>query len=761
MRSICINLHKKQYKQHQRKLYNKKVLFSLTAATLLAQGGLQSGLAGAEEIPEVMPEVLVSGEKLVTPTRQASETVYTGSEITAKGIAIQGAKATTSVYGSLDMLPGINVESADSNGLAAEMSSVRVRGVKSALGAMTVEGVPNYGGNPIGPRDYIYDMENMKSLSIYKGAVPGDIGTGVGSRGGAIELRPDWPHEDFGVSFKQSIGANAYTRTFLRLDSGEIADMGTGISGSFSSAEADKWRGPGTLGPRLNANLALRQSLGDKASVKIWFNHNDLEQNLYRSLSSTDIEDLNANYEKDYNSSLTGNLAQDIYYYGYNQGSYQNDDLMAVLDFNPTEALYLTFKPYTSQEDVEILEGRTSKSGGSIRKRIRDIERTGIIGEAVWQTGSLKSSAGYHFEATDMSIYSMNYAPVNGSLAYRGYGRMASRGTAYINSPYLKLAGTHGTFNWQAGLKYFHFKDAASQGSMSGSGPDYTLQRTPDLDREASEYDTLLPTLAASSQLTDAMELRASYGKSFIRPYSYMPLVNLYSANRATFQAQGMNLQDLFDGYDIEETHTIDLGIRYTGSWFDLSPSLFYSTHSNLICKVYDPRVDLNYNQFVGEATGYGLDLEINTYLSDDLTWFINPTYTSLTYDKNLLYAGNTLEADGNQVVDTPEWLLKTGVIWHAGPLEVVPMLRYIGNRYTDLENKGEVDAATVVDLTMSYTFPNILDSKEIKLSLELNNLLDEEYISSINASDDSKEGEASYYPGAPFSGMLTLAVKY
>ena len=124
-------------------------------------------------------------------------------------------------------------------------------------------------------------------------------------------------------------------------------------------------------------------------------------------------------------------------------------------------------------------------------------------------------------------------------------------------------------------------------------------------------------------------------------------------------------------------------------------------------------------------------------------------------------YAGKTLEADGNQVVDTPEWLVKTGLIWRYGSFEMVPMLRYIGSRYTDLENKDEVDAATVLDLRMNYTLPNILQSKEMKLSLELNNLLDEEYISSINASDDSRQGVASYYQGAPFSGMLTLSFIY
>ncbi|CAK8711671.1 Iron complex outermembrane recepter protein [Candidatus Electrothrix gigas] len=753
-------LEQKRKKTLNSKVYRTKIIFAMTAASLLTQSGPACLAVMGEEQTE-MPEVVVSGEKLITPTRQASETVYTGSEITSKGIEIQGAKATTSVYGTLDMLSGINVESADSTGLAAEMSSVRVRGVKSALGALTVEGVPNYGGNPIGPRDYLYDLENMESVSVYKGAVPGDIGTGVGSRGGAVELRPDWPHEDFGFKLKQSIGFDSYARTFLRLDSGALPVTGTQVSGSFSTGEADKWRGEGTLGPRVNANIAVRQPLNENISIKLWYNHNDLEQHLYRALSWADIQDLGANYDKDFTTSLTGDRVNDIYYYDNNRGTYQNDDLMAVLEADLTDTLSLTLKPYSSKEDVEILQG-VSRGGGITQKRFRDIERTGIIAEISRKTAGFNVSLGYHLEAVDMNIFSQNYLPEkNGGLAYRGYGMMASSGNSYINSPYLKLAGTHGIFSWQAGLKYFNFQEDDSQGYMSGPGPDYALVRTPDLDRDATEYDVLLPTVAASSQLTDEIELRVGYGKSFIRPYKYMPLVSLYSSNRSTFLAQGIKMQNLFDGYDIEESHTVDLGLRYTGAWFDFSPTLFYGTHSNLVCTVYDPRVNLNYDQFVGEATGYGLDLEMNAYLTDDITLFVNPTYTSMTYNKDLVYAGKTLEADGNQVVDTPKWLLKTGLIWRAGPLEMIPMLRYIGSRYTDLENKGEVDGAAIVDLRMSYVLPNILDTEEMKLSLEINNLLDEEYVSAINASDDSRQGVASYYPGSPLSGMLTFSVKY
>jgi iron complex outermembrane receptor protein len=734
------------------KIYKKSVLLSLAVAVAAGQGR-----AAETE----MAEVLVIGEKLVTPTMQASETVYTGSEITPKGIEIQGVKATTSVYGTLDMLPGINVESADSSGLAAETGSIRVRGVRSSMGAMTVEGVPNYGGNPIGPRDYLYDLENMRGVSMYKGAVPGDIGTGVGSRGGAIELRPDWPDGQFGLHFKQGLGSNSYARSYFRVDSPQLPEIGTSASAAFSYSEADKWRGPGTLGPRKNVNLSLNQPLGDKADIKLWYNHNDLDQHLYRSLSWADIQDLSANYDKDYNACLTGDAAQDIHYYDYNRGEYQNDDILAVMTMQVTDALRLTAKPYHTEEDTHILQGSTS-SGGSVRKRNRDITKSGLIGEAMLKRGAIKATFGYHFEDGEMNIFTQNYAMTDSGLDYRGYGRMsASEGSNYLNSPYFKLAGSHGSWDWQAGLKYFHYEESASQGYVSGPGPDYALRRAPDLDRSGSTLDIWLPTAGAAWRFSEALEAHASYGRTFIRPYAYMPLHSIYLGNRTAFQAQGISLQNLFDGYDFERANIIDFGLRWTTERFEISPTFFYGKHENLLTTVYDPRVNLNYQQNVGKATGLGLDMEINAYLDNGLTVFFNPTYTSMTYDNDLTFAGKTRSTKDNQVIDTPEWMLKTGLIWNWRQFEIVPMLRYIGARYVDAENNNEVDSAFVADLRTSWTMPDVLRSKEAKLSLELNNLFDKEYISSINGWDDSRNGQASFYQGAPFAAMLTFSLRY
>lgn len=712
------------------------------------------------ETAKNISEIVVSADKIITPTMQASETVYTGSEITAKGIEIQGPRAATSVSNALNLLPGISVESPDSNGLAAEMSNVRVRGVRGLMGALTVEGVPNYGGNPIGPRDYLYDLENMQGLSVYKGAVPGDIGTGIGSRGGAINLKPDWPHEELGFLFKQVVGTNDYTRTFARFDSGAIPEVTTRVSGSFSYTDAEKWRGPGDLGPRKNANIAVDQSLGQRLNAKLWVNHNDLDQNLYRALSYAEIQNLSANYDKDFNPSRTGVAAQDKNYYDYNRGTYQNDDQLAILTLRATDTLNFSLKPYHSKEDTEILQG-VATSGGMVQKRLRDIDRTGVIGEGSLDLSGIKTTAGYHYESSDMEISTENYAITGSNLSYRGKGVIGTTGTTYLNSPYLKLAGEHGSFDWQAGLKYFLFEDSASDGYVTGSGPSYSPVRATDLDREAKDYDIWLPTLAAGYHINEEIQAHTGYGRTFIRPYSYLPLVNLYNTNRSAFQAAGVNLQQMFDGYGIEQSDTVDLGLRYTSGRFDIDSTIYYGKHKDLLTTIYDPRVKLNYQQNIGEATGYGLDVEINTTLTDTVTIFVNPSWTTMTYDGDLSYAGIRMDTDGNQVVDTPEWLVKTGLIYHPGNLEVIPMVRFQGKRYSDAENKGEVDSNAIADLRLTYTFNGIMKSKALKVSLDLTNLFDEEYVSVINASDDTRDGVATYYQGAPFAAILSATLEF
>ena len=711
--------------------------------------GLFSGTVIAAELEKVT----IEAQKLVTPTKQANESVYTGTEVTSKGIELQGVKASTSVYESLSVLPGINVENPDSSGLAIEQGSVRLRGVKSSMGALTVEGIPNYGGNPIGPRDYLYDMENVDSLSVYKGGVPSDIGTGVGSRGGAITLHPKWAKEKFGFDAEQSIGSNDYTKSYFRLDSGIVNESGTRFSGALSYAQADKWRGEGELGPRLNGNVTLVQPLGDKATFKLWYNHNDQEQNLYRPLSYAQISEgnLKSNYNYDYNRALTGVSAQDIYYYGNNRGTYKNDDVLSVFNYQFDDTFELVLKPYYSHEDTQIYQGVTS-NGGRIQVRTRDIERYGLISELDAKMGDTKLAFGYHYENSLMDISTQNYTT---SGTYAGAGVVGTSGTTYIHSPYAKISGKEGAFNWQAGLKYFEFQDAASLGYITNSA--YNLVRATDLDRDAQTYKIWLPTVGVSYDVNTDWQIYANYGKNFIRPYSYMPLMNYYQNNRAAFQAIGMGAQDLFNGYTIEESNDFDLGVRFKGEMLEIAPTLFYGKHKNLLTTIINEiNPSLSYQQNVGEATSYGVETEINVFINDTTTFFINPTYTDFTYDGDI----KGMETKDKQVVDTPKWMGRSGVIYKMGNFEIVPMVRYLGERYGNAINTEKVDSAWLADFRATYTQKNFYEKSTLKVALEIDNLFGKEYISVINASD-YETGTTTYQQGAPRSVMLTVGVHF
>ncbi|GAB5046486.1 TonB-dependent receptor [Thermodesulfovibrio sp. TK110] len=723
----------------------------------------------AEEKDEKLEEIVVTGEKIVVPTKQTGETVYTGTEITTKGIELSGERGKTNVYEAISILPGVVFESADANNLATEQANIRIRGVRGYLGAMTVEGIPNYGGNPMGPRAYIYDIENFQSIAVYKGAVPADLGSGVGNRGGAIELRPLWAQKEIGLKLSQSIGSFEYKRTYLRFDSGEIKPTDTRFSLSYSFTGQDKWKGPGEIGPRNNLNFTFVQPIGKNIEFKIWGNFNEIKHDKYRFLTYTQTKDLDKYYRLDFNNSITGIPAQDYLYYQFNREYHKNRDLFASITAKVTDNLKIVLKPYISKEDAKIWDGSPNISGNpGVQQRTRDIERKGIIAEIALDFNTVKATAGYNYESADMNIYSENYwINPDGSLIYRGYGVFATTGTTYVNSPYLKVAGTIDKFNWQAGIKYFKFEDSASDGyrtTFVGGNP--VLTRAPYLDRKAETYDIWLPTAGVSYTFNENIEAYLSYGRNYIRPYAYMPILNLYNRLYSQFVAAGIPLSELFKNRDIEQSDNIDIGLRFRKDFIEVNPTIFLSKHKNLLTTITDPRVidpqtnkPVNYQQNIGKAEGYGFEIGTTVYVSDWLTFYLNPTFNHLTYDGNITYSGQTLSTDGKQVVDVPKWTVVTGVIAKYKDFEIIPQMRYLGKRYGDCEHKEEIPSYAVFDLRLNYVKEKVGMLRGMKISLEFDNIFNKKYVSVINAMDDAVSG-TTYGVGAPFTmrGSISFA---
>ena len=112
-------------------------------------------------------------------------------------------------------------------------------------------------------------------------------------------------------------------------------------------------------------------------------------------------------------------------------------------------------------------------------------------------------------------------------------------------------------------------------------------------------------------------------------------------------------------------------------------------------------------------------------------------------------------------MVDVPIWLIKAGLIYKYNEFEIVPMIRYLTDRYGDAENKEKTGDYLVTDLNLSYTNRKLSFTDALKISLQFHNLLNREYVSVINSSDDTRAGSTSYYVGAPFTIALSLSMEF
>lgn len=299
-----------------------------------------------------------------------------------------------------------------------------------------------------------------------------------------------------------SLGMHEYYRSFFRVDSGTLPCTGTRGSLSCSFTDAEKWKGPGDLGPRNNTNFMLQQPVWGKDDVKIWVNYNDVEQDSYHALTFAETLDLSENRNLDFNAERTGRRSQDIYYYKNNRADLTNVDLMFIIPITLNESFKLNFKPYYFYEDSTILTG-TAAQGGLVQERLQDMERYGLISEIGAAFSPMNVSLGYMVESNDMKINTKNYNPNTKTLtpvtsAYLGWGNYSeNEDNGILHSPYLKLAGKISDFDWQAGLKYFYYRDPASRGFVWNPSRS-SLVRAPDLDREAKDYDDFFPSVGLS-----------------------------------------------------------------------------------------------------------------------------------------------------------------------------------------------------------------------------------------------------------------------
>ncbi|MDT4798771.1 Ferrichrome outer membrane transporter/phage receptor [compost metagenome] len=164
--------------------------------------------------------------------------------------------------------------------------------------------------------------------------------------------------------------------------------------------------------------------------------------------------------------------------------------------------------------------------------------------------------------------------------------------------------------------------------------------------------------------------------------------------------------------------------------------SVFHITQQNVASKLPQD----NFFTSVGEVRSQGIELEAHTQVSENFKVLASYTYTDITYSKSL---------DGNQG-NTPNQAPKhMASIWgdynfNAGALDGLRTglgVRYVGKTWADKENTLHVPSYTLVDALIGYDLGK-LGMKGLDLSLNANNLLDEDYVASCYSLDFCYFGE-------------------
>ncbi|MCD6293023.1 MAG: TonB-dependent receptor, partial [Deltaproteobacteria bacterium] len=334
-------------------------LMQFTLGLIFVLLGSQFCLGGDNTAPAATTELeqMVVKAQSIGSTRQTSDPLFSWNGLTSDGLKLAGSGGFTSIHQALSQLPGLNPELTDPSGIGS--AEMRLRGIKSMFTSLAVEGIPNYGIMSVGPRDYIYDLENMAEINLYHGATPAALSSGTGNRGGSIAINYARPTDNFALQLKQDLGSNSLTRSFFRLDSGTLPSMSKFfLSGSYT--KADKWKGAGQVGGRDHITLGVSQKFTDNLDAELFYNYNNVEQDLYKDLDYDQARHISHHHNDDYLENLTGTPA-DIDYYKFHHRNCRNHDTTITLNYHPTANHSFSLKPYFSTEDKKWLDGNTDK----------------------------------------------------------------------------------------------------------------------------------------------------------------------------------------------------------------------------------------------------------------------------------------------------------------------------------------------------------------------------------------------------------------
>jgi iron complex outermembrane receptor protein len=205
--------------------------------------------------------------------------VSSDRESTHSAVEINNVQAQKIIPGisplkAIQTLPGVVFNTADPWGNNEQNESLVVHGFTTQQLGFTMDGLPlgdqQYGNyNGLSPSRAL-TSENVRRVTLSSGA--GSLGVASTSMlGGAIETFSSDPTTDFGIDVRQTGGSYDTSRTFLRLDSGELGDNMGAVYLSYLHQNQRAWDFDGYQhGDQLNLKYVNANDVGRLTFYADW-----------------------------------------------------------------------------------------------------------------------------------------------------------------------------------------------------------------------------------------------------------------------------------------------------------------------------------------------------------------------------------------------------------------------------------------------------------------------------------------------------------
>ena len=219
---------------------------------------------------------------------------------------------------------------------------------------------------------------------------------------------------------------------------------------------------------------------------------------------------------------------------------------------------------------------------------------------------------------------------------------------------------------------------------------------------------------------------------------------------------------------DPETSTTWEAGWRFDQGALQGSVSAYYVDFDDRLLAIQQgPGIQGNPSVLanVGSVETQGIEAAVLWQPIDNVSWFNSVSLNNSEYADDFVSNNVTVATGGKTVVDAPEEMFRSELVYDNGDFFVRADINFTGSRYYTYLNEGEVDSYTLFNLGAGYRFGKLAFAQDIVVQLDITNLFDEDYVSTIGSNgfvNSDPDGTAqTLLIGAPRQSFVSVKATF